>query len=1040
MILAISSPGIIPAQLALQHVQDQLKSEWLTAGKAGEDLNDILLSSCHQSSLSGVTHAYFQQSFRGIPVRDGLGSIHLDASGNVQYVNFQFYSEIKQKIKTTSARISPDKARAIAVHATSFSEAGRATATGPAPKLVYVENAAGELVLSYQVELPLLEGTDDRLVYWIDAQNGGEIEHRNRTLYCHFEAEENAAPGVTPTSTAIMGPSDIYPTPSLTAGAPKYYAFPFGVESPADGNRQLLAGNSIIDPIASPMGWHKTDPNPLTPEFGYTQGNNVYAYYAPLSADNPAPSPITRAPFTGTFLSGNVPWPANLNFDYRRNIEQLLANNFIEDAVTNVFVRNNMVHDLLFRYGFDEAAGNFQTTNLSGEGLGNDHVLARTQDGLGVNQASFFTPPDGQNPYMRVFLWDTNLPNSVRDASFDNLILAHEYGHGLSFRLVGGANNTNCLTNYEQGGEGWSDFFGLMMTLTDRNGNGHIDENALGEGIRGIGHYVLTQSPTESGMRPRHYTTNMDCSSGLCNEFTYGDVDQLARPHGVGFLWCTILWDMSWGLINEYGFEQDLYDTGSDAGNIRALKIVVEALKMTACNPSFIDMRDAVLAANDILYAGEGNDVLWAAFARRGLGYSAAPNGEEAFDDPHMRLIKTVDKTEAALGETVTYTLSLTNHTDHPLQQTVVSDQLPANFVATAISDAGTQSADGLVQWPKVTIPKKQTIVRTITGYLDNVAPTTIVADYSVEPSQLLGFVPVGAWLPTSDNPNPHTASTLSWFHLDPNAPVEGSLILSMVLDGTKNNHLSFWHSFDMEPGFDAGVMEILVNGEWQDLGRNIIENGYNSIILDELLTPVGVPVKFSPFSGQRAFSGYSQGYQRCIVDLSIYEGPTLVRFRFGSNPSTDGNACDGTLPGCDGWYIDDVQLLDLQHLPNTACAYSNNGYYSCGDIGALGTVFYPAPAARPAALPHELKAADGKVHIFPNPARDQMTVELPEWGKNAPDELLLLNAQGQIVDRYRLAEGTGKVQLDGSRLPRGLYFLSFQAGGEQQIHRVTFQ
>ena len=39
-------------------------------------------------------------------------------------------------------------------------------------------------------------------------------------------------------------------------------------------------------------------------------------------------------------------------------------------AVTNLFYISNWYHDQLYGFGFDEAAGNFQTTNFSGMGAG----------------------------------------------------------------------------------------------------------------------------------------------------------------------------------------------------------------------------------------------------------------------------------------------------------------------------------------------------------------------------------------------------------------------------------------------------------------------------------------------------------------------------------------------------------------------------------------------------------------------------------------------------------------------------------------------
>ena len=50
------------------------------------------------------------------------------------------------------------------------------------------------------------------------------------------------------------------------------------------------------------------------------------------------------------------------------------------------------------------------------------------------------------------------------DGDVDNGIISHEYFHGVSNRLTGGPATTSCLGNAEQGGEGWSDYQGLMVT------------------------------------------------------------------------------------------------------------------------------------------------------------------------------------------------------------------------------------------------------------------------------------------------------------------------------------------------------------------------------------------------------------------------------------------------------------------------------------------------------------------------------------------------------------------------------------------------
>ncbi len=195
-----------------------------------------------------------------------------------------------------------------------------------------------------------------------------------------------------------------------------------------------------------------------------------------------------------------------------------------------------------------------------------------------------------------------------RDGDFDNGIVAHEYGHGISIRLTGGRNNSGCLNNSEQMGEGWSDWFGLMMTInpTDTRND-----------VRPVGTFALGQSTTGSGIRTYPYTCDL-----AINPHTYNDIANEAVPHGVGSVWCAMLWEMTWDLIDTYGYDPDIhYGTG---GNNIAMALVIEGLKLQPCSPGFVDGRDAILAADQALYNGANNCLIRAAFARRGLGDSAS--------------------------------------------------------------------------------------------------------------------------------------------------------------------------------------------------------------------------------------------------------------------------------------------------------------------------------------------------------------------------------------------------------------------------------
>ncbi|MFT4782223.1 MAG: extracellular elastinolytic metalloproteinase, partial [Pseudohongiellaceae bacterium] len=193
------------------------------------------------------------------------------------------------------------------------------------------------------------------------------------------------------------------------------------------------------------------------------------------------------------------------------------------------------------------------------------------------------------------------------DGDFDNGIIAHEYGHGISNRLAGGPSAAGCLQNNEQMGEGWSDWFGLMVTLKATD---------LPDDARGIGTFVISQSVTGGGIRPARYST--DFSE---NGFTYDASNTLAQPHGIGFVWATVLWDLTWAYIDKYGFEADMYS--GNGGNNKIMKLVIDGLKLQPCGPGFVDGRNAILAADMATTGGVDQCLIWDVFAARGLGFDA---------------------------------------------------------------------------------------------------------------------------------------------------------------------------------------------------------------------------------------------------------------------------------------------------------------------------------------------------------------------------------------------------------------------------------
>lgn len=203
------------------------------------------------------------------------------------------------------------------------------------------------------------------------------------------------------------------------------------------------------------------------------------------------------------------------------------------------------------------------------------------------------------------------------DGTFDNGVVSHEFGHGITNRLTGGGSAT-CLDNTtgnQTMGEGWSDFFGLWMTT--RPGD-------IGSNKRYVATYDNGQPlATGPGFRSKPYTTDMSASG---NPYTYSQLGNTAgkfqETHDVGEVWTSVLWDLNWAMINKYGYNTDFF-APTTGGNNKTLKLVLDGCKLQVCQPGFLDGRDAILRADTLTNRAANADLIWNVFARRGMGYSA---------------------------------------------------------------------------------------------------------------------------------------------------------------------------------------------------------------------------------------------------------------------------------------------------------------------------------------------------------------------------------------------------------------------------------
>lgn len=459
------------------------------------------------------------------------------------------------------------------------------------------------------------------------------------------------------------------------------------LEDPAKGPQAVVNGPAPGNAL-SPAGWLGAGAQATTS----IAGNNVSAY---LDTDkNNRPDRGGTAVANGDFLT-----VANLAAQPSTTGNQAVA-------VQNLFYLNNVIHDVLYSHGFNEAAGNFQADNFGKGGLAGDPVLAEAQDGGGTDNANFATPADGRKPRMQMYLWSgagpthevrVNSPVTVSyggkgaefgpaftttgvtgnvvtttpadgctaigtalagkvalidrgacnftikvlnaqtagasaviiannqggtdtfvmggterkvripsmmisqndgaslkglaspnatarklaiqplqiDGSVDADIVFHEYGHGLTWRMIGGMSGPLAGAI----GEGTSDAIAMLV-----NGDDVIGEYSASNAL-GIRRYRYEGYP-----------------------LTYANVDG-AEVHNDGEIYAAIVWKMM-SLFGE-GRRMDLF------------RYIVDGMNYTPATPAFEHMRDGILASVSNGATPSDCSLVWQAFAQYGVGVGA---------------------------------------------------------------------------------------------------------------------------------------------------------------------------------------------------------------------------------------------------------------------------------------------------------------------------------------------------------------------------------------------------------------------------------
>ena len=302
-----------------------------------------------------------------------------------------------------------------------------------------------------------------------------------------------------------------------------------------------------------------------------------------------------------------------------------------EHGTTEAFYMVSKYHDHLATgpIGFDEDSGAFQVTDpvLTQSFDGADTAGDGGPDSNHTNNANMDTPPDGQSPTMQLFLFEYSDAAPFFDYSGDDAATVwHEYTHGLSNRLVVDEDGVGALNSAHAGamGEAWSDWYAEDLLVRegletdDPDLAGEIDLGEPSDAVRHATRFEAIDCPVGGGSSDPESA----CPGGLATGpggFTLGDFGNVAsgpEVHSDGEIWVQTLWDVRTQLVDALG--------GDDEGSDAAEAVITMGMRLAPPEPSMLDMRNAILQADTALNGGALHDLLWSAFAHRGMGYYAS--------------------------------------------------------------------------------------------------------------------------------------------------------------------------------------------------------------------------------------------------------------------------------------------------------------------------------------------------------------------------------------------------------------------------------
>lgn len=582
----LTAPSGLPTRaIAQEFIRTTVAAE-LSLSPA--DLAGVYVAKEYQTSHNGVTHLIYKQQFNGVDVFNAEWVVNVAPDGSILNSGGTLFAAPASGVGLPPANSAMASARAAVRHINpKVGQNYFPLITGTTSRKNGIKLAGGQLPLDVEGELIWYgdqSGVKPAWLFYITDTDGIQ---RYATVVDDATASVRAQQPLTFFQSPPPGPKgQVFeresPQPNPTPGVRLTAAPPL-----VDRTLQPFTG----DPKASPVGWVTSN---------QTVGNNA------IVGENLLGTAFLTTPAITTAPDGNFSFPLQLGASAPSPLT------FTDAANTNLFYWMNRAHDLHYAAGFDEAAGNFQASNLGRPGTDGDPIYAYSHYGaqslsFAQLENAFWTArsiEDGAQSMVAMFLSQSNNNDFFTDGSYDSVVMVHEYTHGVSERLVRQGYSTFQGASM---GEAWSDFYGIEYTLPT---------GAPPDGVYAAAEY-FDQSWGTGDIRSRPYSTNLDV-----NPITYATLGHVAygfpEVHADGEIWFEAMWEARANLIKQFGEAE---------GRRRIRMLVMDGMKLSVPAPSMVDMRDAILLADRVDFSGASQAQLWAAFAKRGLGALAYSSG-----------------------------------------------------------------------------------------------------------------------------------------------------------------------------------------------------------------------------------------------------------------------------------------------------------------------------------------------------------------------------------------------------------------------------